>query len=75
MVDPYSGYDEAPPPRLPHIDRPDPSHNPVIAEHYARKRAAGKSKMNALCHCMAKALALVWGVWRGGRDFDPAYRA
>jgi transposase len=50
-------------------------HNPVIAEHYARKRAAGKSKMNALGHCMAKALALVWGVWRGGRDFDPAYRA
>jgi hypothetical protein len=47
----------------------------VIAEHYARKRAAGKSKMNALGHCMAKALALVWGVWRGGRDFDPAYRA
>jgi transposase len=50
-------------------------HNPVIAEHYARKRSAGKSKMNALGHCMAKALALVWGVWRGGRDFDPAYRA
>jgi len=50
-------------------------HNPVIADHYARKRAAGKSKMNALGHCMAKALALVWGVWRGGRDFDSAYRA
>lgn len=50
-------------------------HNPVIAQHYARKRAAGKSKMNALGHCMAKALALVWGVWRGGKDFDPAYRA
>jgi transposase len=50
-------------------------HNPVITQHYARKRAAGKSKMNALGHCMAKALTLVWGVWRGGRDFDPAYRA
>jgi hypothetical protein len=37
--------------------------------------AAGTSKMNALGHCMAKALALVWGVWRGGREFDPAYRA
>lgn len=48
-------------------------HNPVIAAHYARKRAAGKSKMNALGHCMSKALALVWGVWRNGRDFDPAY--
>jgi transposase len=46
-------------------------HNPVIAAHYARKRAAGKSKMNALGHCMRKALSLVWGVWRNGTDFDP----
>jgi transposase len=46
-------------------------HNPVIAAHYARKRAAGKSKMNALGHCMRKALSLVWGVWRNGVDFDP----
>jgi transposase len=46
-------------------------HNPVIAAHYARKRAAGKSKMNALGHCMSKALSLVWGVWRNGQDFDP----
>jgi transposase len=46
-------------------------HNPVIATHYARKRAAGKSKMNALGHCMSKALSLVWGVWRNGQDFDP----
>jgi transposase len=46
-------------------------HNPVIAAHYARKRAAGKTKMNALGHCMRKALSLVWGVWRTGRDFDP----
>ncbi|MGH2513128.1 MAG: IS110 family transposase [Candidatus Limnocylindrales bacterium] len=46
-------------------------HNPVIAAHYARKRAAGKSKMNALGHCMRKALSLVWGVWRNGADFDP----
>jgi len=46
-------------------------HNPLIAAHYARKRAAGKSKMNAVGHCMSKALSLVWGVWRGGRDFDP----
>ena len=37
-------------------------HNPVIASHYARKRAAGKSKMNALDHCMRKALSLVWDV-------------
>jgi transposase len=49
-------------------------HNPVIAAHYARKRAAGKSKMNALGHCMRKALSLVWGVWRNGQDFDPAWR-
>jgi transposase len=46
-------------------------HNPVIAAQYARKRAAGKSKMNALGHCMRKALSLVWGVWRNGQDFDP----
>ena len=46
-------------------------HNPVIAAHYARKRAAGKSKMNALGHCMRKALSIVWGVWRNGHDFDP----
>jgi transposase len=44
-------------------------HNPVIRHHYARKRAEGKSKMNALGHCMKKALAIVWGVWRSGRDF------
>jgi transposase len=49
-------------------------HNPVIRDHYARKRASGKSAMNAVGHCMSKALALVWGVWRGGRDFDPGHR-
>jgi len=27
--------------------------------------------MNAIGHCMSKALAIVWGVWRSGRDFDP----
>ena len=48
-------------------------HNPVIAAHYARKRAAGKSKMNALGHCMRKALSIVWGVWRNGQDFDPTW--
>jgi transposase len=50
-------------------------HNPVIAAHYARKRAAGKSKMNAIGHCMRKALAIVWGVWRNGTDFDPDHQA
>jgi transposase len=50
-------------------------HNPVIREHYAKKRAAGRSPMNAIGHCMAKALDLVWGVWRSGQDFDPAVRA
>ena len=50
-------------------------HNPVIAAHYARKRAAGKSPMNALGHCMRKALGLVWGVWRNGVDFDPNWSA
>jgi transposase len=50
-------------------------HNPIIKAHYARKRAAGKSKMNALGHCMSKALSIVWGVWRNGRDFDPTWGA
>jgi len=50
-------------------------HNPVIAVHYRRKREAGKSKMNALGHCMSKSLSLVWGVWRNGQPFDPSYRA
>ncbi|MGH7686256.1 MAG: IS110 family transposase [Candidatus Dormibacteria bacterium] len=49
-------------------------HNPIIAAHYQRKRAAGKSKMNALGHCMSKSLSLVWGVWRGDRDFDPGHQ-
>jgi transposase len=48
-------------------------HNPVIRSHYARKRAAGKSAMNAVGHCMSKALSLVWGVWRSGQDFDPRH--
>jgi transposase len=48
-------------------------HNPLIKEHYARKRAAGKSRMNAVGHCMSKALSLVWGVWRGGEPFDAAH--
>jgi len=48
-------------------------HNPVIRAHYLRKRAAGKSKMNSLGHCMRKALSLVWGVWRNGQDFDPTW--
>ena len=46
-------------------------HNPTIAAHYARKRAQGKSKMNALGHCMKKSLAIVWGIWRGDHDFQP----
>ena len=45
------------------------THNPIIRAHYARKRAEGKSKMNAVGHCMKKALAIVWGVWRSGTDF------
>jgi len=45
------------------------THNPIIRAHYARKRAQGKSKMNAVGHCMKKALAIVWGVWRSGEDF------
>jgi len=49
-------------------------HNPVIAAHYARKRAAGKSPMNALGHCMRKALSLVWGVWRNQTPFDPNWK-
>ena len=47
------------------------THNPTIAAHYARKRAQGKTKMNALGHCMKKSLAIVWGIWRGDHDFQP----
>jgi transposase len=46
-------------------------HNPTITAHYARKRAQGKSKMNALGHCMKKSLAIIWGIWRGEHDFTP----
>jgi transposase len=46
-------------------------HNPTITAHYARKRAQGKTKMNALGHCMKKSLAIVWGIWRGEHDFTP----
>jgi len=38
---------------------------------YLRKRAQGKTAMNALGHCLSKSLAIVWGAWRSGRDFDP----
>ena len=48
-------------------------HNPVISAHYARKRATGKSRMNAVGHCMSKPLSLVWGVWRGGEPFDAGH--
>lgn len=48
-------------------------HNSILRQHYARKRAAGKSPMNAVGHCMSKALSMVWGVWRSGQDFDPRH--
>lgn len=48
-------------------------HNAILRQHYARKRAAGKSPMNAVGHCMSKALSMVWGVWRSGQDFDPRH--
>ena len=51
------------------------THNPIIREHYQRKRAAGKSKLNALGQCMRRALSIVWGVWRSGDDFDSRFRA
>lgn len=46
-------------------------HNPILKEHYRRKREQGKAPMNAIGHCMAKSLAIVWGVWRSGQNFDP----
>jgi transposase len=46
-------------------------HNPTIRTHYLRKRAQGKTKMNALGHCMKKSLSIVWGIWRGDHDFMP----
>lgn len=47
-------------------------HNPIIKEHYRRKREQGKAPMNAIGHCMSKSLAIVWGVWRSGQHFDPS---
>jgi len=47
------------------------THNPTIKAHYLRKRAQGKSKMNAVGHCMKKSLAIVWGIWHGDHDFQP----
>jgi transposase len=46
-------------------------HNPTIKAQYLRKREQGKSKMNALGHCMKKSLAIVWGIWCGDHDFQP----
>jgi len=53
-------------------------HNPVIAAHHARKRFAGKSKMNALRHwmnalrhCMRKALTSSGASGATARAFDP----
>ena len=34
-------------------------------------RRCSMRHMNALGHCMRKALSIVWGVWCNGRDFDP----
>ena len=31
--------------------------------------------MNALGHAISKSLAIVWGLWRGGKAFDPAHRS
>ncbi|HKC19145.1 MAG TPA: transposase, partial [Candidatus Dormibacteraeota bacterium] len=50
-------------------------HNPIIKEHYLRKRQQGKAPMNALGHCMAKSLAVVWGVWRSGQYLRPEQRS
>jgi hypothetical protein len=47
--------------------------HPIIRSHYARKRAAGKSSMNAVGHYMSKALSMVWGVWRSGQDSYPRH--
>jgi len=45
--------------------------NPVITAHFARKRAAGKSNMTAVGHCMSKAISIDCSVWRNSADLDP----
>ena len=45
-------------------------HNPVIKTTTLASGPPG-IPLNALGHCMRKSLAIVWGVWRNGRDFDP----
>jgi len=49
--------------------------NPRLAAYYQKKLAEGKSKMNALGHCMKKQLLLIRAVWISRRPYDPAYGA
>jgi len=43
----------------------------AVLKFSADRAGQGKSKMNALGHCMKKSLAIVWGIWRGDHDFQP----
>ena len=48
--------------------------NPAIKEFYERLIERGKSKMSAICACMAKLLKLVYGVLNSGEEFNPNYK-
>lgn len=48
--------------------------NPQIKEFYERLLKRGKSKMQAICACMAKLLKIAYGVLKSGKPFDPNYQ-
>jgi transposase len=47
--------------------------NPLIKLFYERLQERGKSKMVAICACMAKLLKIIYGVLKSGKPFDPNY--
>jgi hypothetical protein len=58
---------------MPHLDVPPTGYTARLNSDGLT--AQGKSAMNAIGRCMSKVLAIVWGVWRSGRDFDPTLGA
>ena len=47
--------------------------NPVVRGFYARLRAAGKPKMQAVGACMRKLVMICYGVLKNRTPFDPAF--
>lgn len=47
--------------------------NPVLQRHYHIQLSRGKKRMVAIGSCMRKLAAIVFGVMKTGKDFDPLY--